>query len=210
MSGDCRTVLPTNIDERLNALDVPGCERLEPLDGAAKALPTLRDPMSADPRFLPVIADDVRAAPVYDWMDDDDLRATIANSVHLDRIAGTRGALESALATYMIDADIREWWEYDGDPYHFRLDLASEKYEVTPDLISAAERVVGRYKNVRSHLDDLRIGYLTELSVAVSAGGVGEASCIAEPTEGYECDTDTVAYIYAGAVGEVVAVAAQI
>jgi len=210
MSGDCRTVLPTNIDERLNALDLLGCERLEPLDDAAKELATLRDPMSVDPRFLPVIADDVLAAPVYDWMDGDDLRATIANSVHLHRIAGTRGALDLALSTFGVVADVQEWWEYDGDPCHFRLDLSSTKYEVTPDLISAAERVVDRYKNVRSHLDDLRLGYLAELSVSVSAGGVGEASCIAEPMEGYECDTDTVAYIYAGAVGEATAVAAQI
>jgi phage tail P2-like protein len=155
MSGECRTVLPTNIDERLNALDLLGCERLEPLDDAARALPTLRDALAVDARFLDVIADDLQTYFLSPDMSEEERRAAIAASWRVHRIKGTVGAMETAFAAIGQPVEISEWWEYDGEPYHYRLDVDVTGRSVDDTTIGQIDRMAQEMKNVRSALDGI-------------------------------------------------------
>ncbi|SKA01930.1 phage tail protein, P2 protein I family [Cetobacterium ceti] len=64
---------------------------------------------------------------------------------------GTVGALESALKAIVSNLEVKEWYEYGGVPYTFRLIVAGEM--LTEEEISTVYKLVSIYKNVRSELD---------------------------------------------------------
>lgn len=60
-------------------------------------------------------------------------RSLIRNSVAVHRTLGTKWAVESVVRSYFGDGYIEEWFEYDGEPGHFRV------YSANPSL--SAERL---------------------------------------------------------------------
>ena len=82
-------------------------------------------------------------------------RFLIAHSFLDHKLKGTKAGLEKMAQLTFRDAHIQEWFEYDGEPFHFRV-----LQDVTPDDESAARDVMNRLriavaetKNVRSILD---------------------------------------------------------
>ena len=82
-------------------------------------------------------------------------RALIKNSIELHRYKGTRYAILKALESLGLSGEIKEWFEYNGEPYKFRVyiksPLSSEKLYI--DLVG----LVKQYKNERSWLDSIGI-----------------------------------------------------
>lgn len=64
---------------------------------------------------------------------------------------GTVGALESALKAIVSNLEVKEWYEYGGNPFMFRLIVEGDM--LTEEEISTVYKLVDIYKNVRSHLD---------------------------------------------------------
>lgn len=64
---------------------------------------------------------------------------------------GTVGALESALKAIVSNLEVKEWYEYGGNPFMFRLIVEGDI--LTEEEISTVYKLVDIYKNVRSHLD---------------------------------------------------------
>jgi P2-related tail formation protein len=69
------------------------------------------------------------------------------------RTVGTKGAVETALGAVYPGSHIKEWFEYGGEPYHFKLTV-----DVTDSGVALAQyqAIIYRlqyYKNMRSHLD---------------------------------------------------------
>ena len=94
-----------------------------------------------------------------DWWDSGytltEKQNTFRDSFKVHRHLGTKYAVEAALSAVFPDTKVLEWFEYDGDPYHFKLliDLTYEdtdqaKYDRVMELVSF-------YKNVRSVLDEV-------------------------------------------------------
>lgn len=48
-------------------------------------------------------------------------RALIESAYEVHRAIGTRSAIERVVADYFGDATVEEWWEYGGEPFHFRI-----------------------------------------------------------------------------------------
>ena len=63
---------------------------------------------------------------------------------------GTKGALETALKAVYPNAEVDEWFNYGGLPYHFRVILndQAEDYD-------AVNKMIRLYKNERSWLDSI-------------------------------------------------------
>lgn len=87
---------------------------------------------------------------------DDQKRALIRESLLIHRYKGTRWSLERMFALLGMSGTVSEWFEYGGDPYRFRVDLALTRATdaVFPDKVL---NLIDALKNVRSHLDQLRI-----------------------------------------------------
>lgn len=85
----------------------------------------------------------------------DQKRALIKNSIELHKYKGTRYAILKALESLGLSGEIKEWFEYNGEPYKFKVyiksPLSSER--LYTDLVGLVEQ----YKNERSWLDSIGI-----------------------------------------------------
>ena len=77
-------------------------------------------------------------------------RGWIRNVYSLSRLYGTPEGVVQYMAPFFDGAAVQEAWEYNGDPYHFRMVFPEEW---TPEKIAWATTAINTVKNVRSVLD---------------------------------------------------------
>jgi len=99
----------------------------------------------------------------------------IENAIKLHRIKGTPAAIELIFEILDLKAKVEEWFEYGGDPYHFRLMINATNRGLKEDELNNLEMLVFEYKNVRSYLELLTI-YLEQSTTnkSLATGNVGE------------------------------------
>ena len=125
--------------------------------------------------------------PLY--MTDDEKKTLIRKSIAWHRIKGTKAAIEQLAHDAFKDAQVLEWFEYEGGkPYHFK--IRSKGFKQTPDGWQTYLRMVNVAKNVRSWCDNYEL-YNDELTAQVFADtaelktGSAEIS-IAKPKSNFE------------------------
>lgn len=82
-------------------------------------------------------------------------RRWVKNALPMYRILGTKKSVLQYLEGYFEEIEIQESWEYDGDPFHFRVTVDGEW---TPENEAWARKAIDRTKPVRCVLDGLRPG----------------------------------------------------
>ena len=94
-----------------------------------------------------------------DWWDADytleEKRRTLKDSWRVHRMLGTKAAVETAISAIYQNTQVSEWFEYNGEPYHFKLLIDATYENVDP---AKHRRVLDRveyYKNLRSVLDEV-------------------------------------------------------
>lgn len=100
------------------------------------------------------------------WLTDEVKRNLIRESIATHRLKGTRFAVEAVNAAFNRKIKIQEWYEYGGEPFHFRLTTAP--FKSNSDL-QAWIRQVSAVKNVRSWLD-IRFERQIEMPLYVGIG----------------------------------------
>ena len=110
-----------------------------------------------------------------DWWDPnyslEEKRRTLKGSWYVHKHMGTRAAVETAIRAIYPLTTVEEWFEYEGGkPYHFRL-----RINITSDSgdRERQRRVLERlnfYKNLRSHVDEVKYFLMPEKSWAVAGG----------------------------------------
>lgn len=93
-------------------------------------------------------------------------RDWIKHAIPMYRLYGTPRAIYQYLEGYFDAIDLEENWVYGGDAFHFRVTVEGEW---TPEEEAWARKAIGTAKNVRSVLDNLRIGH--KCHIAISAEG---------------------------------------
>jgi phage tail P2-like protein len=86
-------------------------------------------------------------------------RAAIAASLELKRTKGTIGAVQDAVATMGLTAQVQEWFRDVPvrDPYTYRLILTVEQVGFDTEQFRRLLLLINRTKNVRSHLSQLAV-----------------------------------------------------
>jgi len=94
-----------------------------------------------------------------DWWDADytlaQKRQILKDNWQVHRHLGTKAAVEKAIAAIYPRTRVLEWFEYGGEPYHFKLSIA---LALGWDSQEKRQRVLDRldyYKNLRSHLEQV-------------------------------------------------------
>lgn len=109
-----------------------------------------------------------------DWWDGnytlEEKRKTLKESWHVHRTMGTKAAVLRAICAIYPDTKILEWWEYDGDPYHFKLLINSTFEDVDQNKHQRVMERVDYYKPLRSVMDEIEYR---------DAGAVAEAFDVA-------------------------------
>lgn len=94
-----------------------------------------------------------------DWWDGDytleEKRKTLRDSWRVHRMLGTKAAVETAISAIYPETKVVEWWEYGGEPYHFKLRLDATYENVDQEKHWRVMEKVEYYKNLRSVLDEI-------------------------------------------------------
>lgn len=105
--------------------------------------------------LLDILAQDLKV----DWWDPDytldEKRATLKDSWRVRRTLGTPAAVILAISALYPDTQIAEWWEYGGEPYHFKLQINASAERLAPEKHRRVLDRVAYYKNLRSVLDGI-------------------------------------------------------
>ncbi|AXE35090.1 phage tail protein I [Chromobacterium phragmitis] len=164
LAGDTRLSLPAELSRRLPRIDL------------APFLVYLVDQVEAD--FLPLLAEQLHVAGDEGWQlaaGEAQRRDLIKQAIALHRYKGTRWALRQVLATLDLDGRVSEWFEYQGRPFHFKVDLDLSGRGLGEAAYQALRQMLDQYRNARSRLEslDLRVELHERLPAvaAVSAGG---------------------------------------
>ncbi len=104
--------------------------------------------------LLDILAKDFKV----DWWDGDytleEKRQTLKDSWRVHRTLGTKAAVLAAISAIYPDTKVLEWWQYGGQPYHFRLLIDSTYESVDPEKHQRVMEKVNYYKPLRSVLDE--------------------------------------------------------
>ena len=107
---------------------------------------------------LPESALDLLACDfAIDWWNADasdaEKRAVLKTAWKVHAKKGAKDAVETAVSAVSPGATVREWFEYGGNPYCFRIRIETDGRDLTDAARERLLRNVQYYKNARSHLD---------------------------------------------------------
>lgn len=105
--------------------------------------------------LLDILAHDFKV----DWWDSDytleEKRRTLKDSWRVHRTLGTKAAVVTAISAIYPHTKLQEWFEYGGQPYHFKLLIDATYDNVAPDKHQRVLNRVEYYKNLRSIMDEV-------------------------------------------------------
>lgn len=107
-----------------------------------------------------------------------DRRAIVKNAIEKHRYKGTRYAVDLALSSLGITYTLQEWFEYAGDPYHFRVAIDVMDSELPAATLTLLDAYINEYKNVRSILDTIEVNRSVSGNVPVMAIGLQSSEII--------------------------------
>lgn len=95
--------------------------------------------------------------------DIDAKRQLVKNAFIIHLTKGTPYAVETLMQTVFGDGIVQEWFEYGGEPYHFKVITTNQS--VTGDQANKFLRLLESVKNKRSKLDEIIISLTGELNI---------------------------------------------
>lgn len=132
------------------------------------------------------VLDDLAWALDITWWDStapiETKRALVLDSDWVHSKMGTVAAMESVAAAYLGDGEVLEWFDYGGEPHHFKISTASLQ-----NLRDNRERLIGRIqmaKRLSSKLESIIVRLSGDLPLS-SGMGVSEGTTL-EMTAGRE------------------------
>lgn len=89
-------------------------------------------------------------------------RRWIRDATPLAAALGTPQAIYNYLEGYFDEVELEEYWQYGGEPFHFRVTVSGEW---TAENEAWARKAIEASKNVRSILDDFSVGSGTKIII---------------------------------------------
>lgn len=125
-----------------------------------------------DEQLLDILAYDFKV----DWWDPnytlEEKRRTLKDSWRVHKTLGTKAAVETAISAIYPNTKVVEWFEYGGEPYHFRLDINITDDSMDSDKQRRVLERVNFYKSLRSHSDGITYFVETAPAAAKAMSGV--------------------------------------
>jgi len=110
------------------------------------------NPLTCPVEYLPYLALEVGVN--IDGLNEDDARIAINEAINALNYKGTARSFKSSLKPY-TEARIKEWFEYEGEPYYFKAVLSPTNvdFSFNDENFKRIKNVINENKNVRSVLD---------------------------------------------------------
>ena len=84
----------------------------------------------------------------------------VRTSIDVHRHKGTPYAVETVVKAYLKNAVVREWFEFGGDPYTFKIETSG--FTASKDSVKELIAAINSVKNTRSHLAGIAISVVGE------------------------------------------------
>ena len=81
-------------------------------------------------------------------------RQTLKDSVKVHKHLGTKYAVETAIGAFFPRGTVQEWFEYEGQPHHFRITIPLPG-GITPEVLDDLKRRIWHVKRLSSWLDTI-------------------------------------------------------
>ncbi|EAL0053045.1 phage tail protein I, partial [Campylobacter coli] len=133
------------------AIDLSAKARFEDLNLASITNLAMR----CDERLLPVLANAYDVS--IDGLEEKEARKLISKALLLDRYNGTTWAIKEALSAVFPTAVVKEWFNYGGKPYFFKVKVSTTNVSFDERTLNTLERLIKDFKNVRSVLEAIEI-----------------------------------------------------
>lgn len=121
-------------------------------------------------------------------------RQLVRASIAWHRMKGTKAAVEKMVQTVFHGGVVTEWYEYDGEPYHFRVDVIHAP-NMTEENRARLLAVIDASKNTRSWLDEVRVRREIQSDMYYAAAPSLHTAYEIYPTEITDAATETHRYI---------------
>ncbi|QEH67254.1 phage tail protein I [Cellulosilyticum sp. WCF-2] len=103
-------------------------------------------------------------APFYDSsLSIEKKRELVKKSIAWHNRKGTVGALEEVVTTIFGESEVSEWYEYGGEPHHFR--ITTTNLEVDNELIQQFKETAEHIKRKSSKLDEVIVNIASQLDI---------------------------------------------
>ena len=125
-----------------------------------------------------------------DWWDGNyslkEKRQTLKDSWRVHKTLGTKAAVETAISAIYPETKVAEWFEYGGEPYHFKLYIDVSHEDIHSERHRRVLERMNFYKNLRSHLDSIIYiiraeGTATGYTAAAAAGQSMRNTVLVQP-----------------------------
>ena len=139
-----------------------------------------------DEELLDILAYDFKV----DWWDGnyslEEKRRTLKDSWRVHKTLGTKAAVETAISAIYPETKVAEWFEYGGEPYHFKLYIDVSHEDIHSERHRRVLERMNFYKNLRSHLDSIIYiiraeGTATGYTAAAAAGQSMRSTVLVQP-----------------------------
>lgn len=150
-------------------------------------------------QILDVLAVEMRTPYYREEMDIEIKRRIIKKTLMWHLTAGTPGAVEELVAAVFGEGEVKEWFEYGGAPYHFKIVTNAL---LTEDMNEYFSEMIQIVKNIRSHIEAIEIHRTVD---QVLYAGVCQCLPRYKPAaiiDGYCVDREVGQTIYAGTMTE--------
>ena len=107
---------------------------------------------------LPHLAEQYHVTGNEGWLQavtEEEKRNLIKSSIKMHRYKGTKYAIKEIFKTLNLIGDVEEWFEYNGEPYHFKVSLKISDTSISENMEERLLASVKEYKNERSLLETL-------------------------------------------------------
>ncbi len=98
-------------------------------------------------------------------------RTLVKTAIERHRKKGTVAAVEEVVKTMYNDAIVEEWFNYEAEPYHFRVVMKATD-PAPPLTLQEVFLLIDMYKSYRSHLDGIYYHVPHDIIIGTNAGWV--------------------------------------
>ena len=82
-------------------------------------------------------------------------RTLVRQSLLFYAAMGTPGAVDQLIRAIFSTGQMEEWFEYGGEPHHFRATIGASGLTITPEALEELRRVLSSVKRLSSWLDSI-------------------------------------------------------
>lgn len=94
-------------------------------------------------------------------------RKLIKNSMIIHKRRGTVAAVEDVVTNIFGNATVEEWFEYGGEPYHFK--IKTSNVESSDEMIAEITQIVKETQNARSYLEEVIVEIIQKMNLYVGS-----------------------------------------